>query len=157
MNKMGIDLSTGNLTINNQSLTVRNYDDFVNTDFFNFFEKDLNKLGQYFFSLNDVKWAGESFSLEIRPSVNGFDSIVFLSRNRKKNERILKDNMNISSLYDEESHLVMWLRKILKRKEVVSFSLPSRKAWDYAWGSLVVQTNERSLSCGIYIIFSHNL
>lgn len=155
MNKMKFYFSTGMIEIDNQNLILGNYEEFIGSIFFSMFEKKIKSLGKYYYLLENVEWEKKKFLLEIRPSINNFSPLIYLSRKYERDEMVcLKSDTDMSHIYNEEIYLIDWLEKLQGKKGTTFSSNPSGVAWDYPWGSLIVQSNEKSFSCGIYIVWN---
>lgn len=156
MNKIKFDFLTGMVKVDNQNLILGTHEDFIGSVFFSIFEKSLKKLGKYYYFLEDVEWEGEKFLIEIRPSINNFYPLIYFSRkceNGKNKKFGFKGSVNISCMHNEEIYLVDWLEKLQQKKGTYFSSTPSKTTWNYPWGNIMVQYNDKSFSCGIYIVW----
>ncbi|MGS6399389.1 hypothetical protein ACVGXU_14130, partial [Enterobacter hormaechei] len=59
---------------------------------------------------------------------------------------------SLKNLKDEERRLTDWIQNKLSKEKMVKISTPPYGVtWNFEWGELTVQSNERSFDCGIYI------
>ena len=59
---------------------------------------------------------------------------------------------NLRNLSEEEQRLTAWVEsEITSRPKIKIRTPPYGTQWHHEWGSIIVQSNEKSFDCGIYI------
>jgi len=153
MKMMILDEKTGLLTIDGFAIELTSSEAFTSSDFYRVFP--LTKVGQFYFSIDDVLWKGESFILEFRPAIFSFRPCIFLTSKDGDFFKTFTDwnkRADLGGLKKEEERLTSWvgmqLPSIFKNKITI---LPYGTEWQFDWGSIVVQSNNQSFDCGVYI------
>ncbi|HEO9122665.1 TPA: hypothetical protein QIF58_003646, partial [Enterobacter bugandensis] len=154
MLEMNLDVHTGFVAINNYPLELKDVDTFKNSKFYQFFSP-LTKIGSFYYSIDNIKWKDQVFILELRPSVFSFSPSIFLTSKDGSFYKTLNDwdkRASLSNLSEERQRLTAWVEnEITSKPKLQITSPPYGIQWEHEWGSVVVQSNEKSFDCGIYI------
>ncbi|WP_320759913.1 hypothetical protein, partial [Enterobacter roggenkampii] len=107
------------------------------------------------FSIDNIEWKDQTFILELRPSVFSFSPSIFLTSKNGNFYKTLWDwdkRANLRNLSEEEQRLTAWVESEINSRPKLKISTPPYGTqWHHEWGSIIVQSNERSFDCGIYI------
>lgn len=154
MLEMNFDVNSGFVAINNYPLELKDVETFKNSEFYTLFSP-LNTIGSYYFSIDNIEWKDQTFILELRPSVFSFSPSIFLTSKNGNFYKTLWDwdkRANLRNLSEEEQRLTAWVESEITSRPKLKISLPPYGTqWHHEWGSIIVQSNERSFDCGIYI------
>lgn len=107
MLEMELDVHTGFVAINNYPIELKDVDTFKNSAFYKFFSP-LAKIGSFYFAIDNVKWKGQIFILELRPSAFSFTPSLFLTSKDGSFYKTLNDwgkRASQSNLSDEQQRL----------------------------------------------------
>ncbi|MBS2288226.1 hypothetical protein KFZ19_26990, partial [Salmonella enterica subsp. enterica serovar Typhimurium] len=59
---------------------------------------------------------------------------------------------SLSNLSDEQQRLTVWVENEITSKPNLKINNPPYGfQWRHEWGNIVVQSNEKSFDCGVYI------
>ncbi len=151
---MNLDVHNGFVTINNYLLELRDIETFKKSEFYNLFSP-LTTIGYFYFSIDNIKWKDQVFILELRPSVFSFSPLIFLTSKDGSFYKTLADwdkRASLSNLSDEQKRLTAWVENEITSSPKLKINNPSYGfQWEHDWGRIVVQSNEKSFDCGIYI------
>lgn len=154
MLEMNFDVNSGFVAINNYPLELKDVETFKNSEFYTLFSP-LNTIGSYYFSIDNIEWKDQTFILELRPSVFSFSPSIFLTSKNGNFYKTLWDwdkRANLRNLSEEEQRLTAWVESEITSHPKLKISTPPYGTqWHHEWGSIIVQSNERSFDCGIYI------
>lgn len=154
MLEMNFDVNNGFVAINNYPLELKDVETFKNSEFYMLFSP-LNTIGSYYFSIDNIDWKDQTFILELRPSVFPFSPCIFLTSKNGNFYKTLWDwdkRANLRNLSEEEQRLTAWVdSEITSRPKLKISTPPYGTQWHHEWGSIIVQSNEKSFDCGIYI------
>lgn len=154
MLEMKLNVHTGLVAINNYPIELKDVDTFKNSAFYKFFSP-LAKIGPYYFAIDNIKWKDQIFILELRPSAFSFTPSLFLTSKDGSFYKTLEDwdkRASLSNLSDEQQRLTAWVESEITSKPKLKITTPPYGIqWEHEWGSIVVQSNEKSFDCGIYI------
>ena len=154
MLEMNFDVNSGFVAINNYPLELKDVETFKNSEFYMLFSP-LNTIGSYYFSIDNIDWKDQTFILELRPSVFSFSPCIFLTSKNGNFYKTLWDwdkRANLRNLSEEEQRLTAWVNsEITSRPKLKISAPPYGTQWHHEWGSIIVQSNEKSFDCGIYI------
>lgn len=154
MLEMNFDVNSGFVAINNYPLELKDVETFKNSEFYMLFSP-LNTIGSYYFSIDNIDWKDQTFILELRPSVFSFSPCIFLTSKNGNFYKTLWDwdkRANLRNLSEEEQRLTAWVdSEITSRPKLKISAPPYGTQWHHEWGSIIVQSNEKSFDCGIYI------
>ncbi|MBU5922730.1 hypothetical protein [Enterobacter sichuanensis] len=154
MLEMNFDVNSGFVAINNYPLELKDIETFKNSEFYTLFSP-LNTIGSYYFSIDNIDWKDQTFILELRPSVFSFSPSIFLTSKSGNFYKTLWDwdkRANLRNLSEEEQRLTAWVEsEITSRPKLKISTSPYGTQWHHEWGSIIVQSNEKSFDCGIYI------
>ena len=154
MLEMNFDVNSGFVAINNYPLELKDVETFKNSEFYMLFSP-LNTIGSYYFSIDNIDWKDQTFILELRPSVFSFSPCIFLTSKNGNFYKTLWDwdkRANLRNLSEEEQRLTAWVDSEITSHPKLKISTPPYGTqWHHEWGSIIVQSNEKSFDCGIYI------
>ncbi|ELJ5856461.1 hypothetical protein RS425_004929 [Enterobacter kobei] len=154
MLEMELDVHTGFVAINNYPIELKDVDTFNNSAFYKFFSP-LNKIGYLYFAIDNITWKSQIFILELRPSAFSFTPSLFLTSKDGSFYKTLNDwdkRESLSNLSDEQQRLTAWVESEITSKPKLKITNPLYGfQWVHEWGSIVVQSNEKSFDCGFYI------
>ncbi|MCA2028170.1 hypothetical protein LDK53_19685 [Enterobacter sp. K16B] len=154
MLEMNFDVNSGFVAINNYPLELKDVETFKNSEFYMLFSP-LNTIGSYYFSIDNIDWKDQTFILELRPSVFSFSPSIFLTSKNGNFYKTLWDwdkRANLRNLSEEEQRLTAWVESEITSHPKLKISTPPYGTqWHHEWGSIIVQPNEKSFDCGIYI------
>lgn len=115
----------------------------------------MTKIGSFYFAIDNIKWKDQVFILELRPSAFSFTPSLFLTSKDGSFYKTLNDwdkRASLSNLSDEQQRLTAWVESEITSKPKLKITNPPYGfQWVHEWGSIVVQSNEKSFDCGIYI------
>lgn len=153
---MNLDESNGALHIDGSEIDLSSYEAFTKSRFFNSVD-DLTPAGKYRFFSEDVSWHDEPFTVEFNPAVFSFKSLVFLTSKTGDFYKSLSDwekRANVKALKEEEKRMFAWmLNRYPNNYKGELKGPPYGHVWDFEWGKVTVQSEERSFNCGIYIVW----
>jgi len=156
MKIMNLDESNGALHIDGSEIDLSSYEAFTKSLFFNSVD-DLTPAGKYRFFSEDVSWHDEPFTVEFNPAVFSFKSLVFLTSKTGDFYKSLSDwekRANVKALKEEEKRMFAWmLNRSPNNYKGELKDPPYGHVWDFEWGKVTVQSEERSFNCGIYIVW----
>ncbi|HFR3111041.1 TPA: hypothetical protein ACHVDY_000136 [Enterobacter hormaechei] len=154
MLEMKLDVHTGFVEINNYPIELKDVDTFKNSAFYKFFSP-LTTVGPFYFAIDNVKWKDQVFILELRPSAFSFSPSLFLTSKDGSFYKTLEDwdkRASLSNLSDEQQRLTVWVEnEITSNPKLKINNPPYGFQWRHEWGNIVVQSNEKSFDCGVYI------
>lgn len=154
MKIMNLDESSGVLHIDGSEIDLSSYEAFTKSFFFNSVD-DLTSVGKYRFFLEDVSWHDEQFTVEFNPAVFSFKALVFLTSKTGDFYKSLSDwekRANVKALKEEEKRMFEWmLNRYPDNYKGELKDPPYGHVWNFEWGEITVQSEERSFNCGIYI------
>ncbi|ENY3731264.1 TPA: hypothetical protein N5K73_004438 [Enterobacter kobei] len=154
MLEMELDVHTGFVAINNYPIELKDVDTFKNSAFYKFFSL-LTKIGYLYFAIDNITWKSQIFILELRPSAFSFTPSLFLTSKDGSFYKTLNDwdkRESLSNLSDEQQRLTAWVESEITSKPKLKITNPLYGfQWVHEWGSIVVQSNEKSFDCGFYI------
>lgn len=148
-----LDKKTGLLAIDSVVIELTSVETFTSSDFYRMFS--LTKVGQFYFSIDDVVWGGKEFILELRPAIFSFKPCVFFTSKDSDFFRTFTDwskRADLEGLKKEEEILTSWVRAQLPSVCSNKITIPPYGTeWQFDWGNIIVQSNNHSFDCGIYI------
>lgn len=153
MKKMILE-ENGALLVDGSKIELSSYEEFINSSFFKSSD-DLINVGEYYFSAKNVVWHNEPFHVQFRPAVFSINKSLFLiskTGDFYRNINNWERRSNLDILICEEKRLYEWVMK--KYPDNYKGELkdpPYGHVWEFSWGEITTQSNERSLTCGIYI------
>ncbi len=84
-----------------------------------------------------------------------FSPSIFLTSKTGNFYKTLGDwnkRANLNNLSEEEQRLTAWIEnEITSHPKLKIITAPYGIQWDHEWGRIIVQSNEKSFDCGIYI------
>lgn len=154
MLEMHFDVNSGLVAIDNYPLELKDLETFKNSEFYKLFSP-FTTTGHYYFSIDNIDWKDQTFILELRPSVFSFSPSIFLTSKTGNFYKTLGDwnkRANLNNLSEEEQRLTAWIEnEITSHPKLKIITAPYGIQWDHEWGRIIVQSNEKSFDCGIYI------
>ncbi|MFB4486288.1 hypothetical protein ACE3IQ_03195 [Enterobacter hormaechei subsp. steigerwaltii] len=154
MKKMTLNFKDGSIKIDGYSIELSSFENFTSSEFYKA-HSEFTRIGKFYFAKDDIEWEGQNFIVELRPAVFSFNSSLFLTSKDGDFYQTLKDwelRASLKNLKDEERRLTDWIQNKLSKEKMVKISTPPYGVtWNFEWGELTVQSNERSFDCGIYI------
>lgn len=154
MTEMKLDANNGFVTINNHPIELNNIETFKKSKFYKLFSP-FTPIGPFYFAIDNIEWKDQMFILELRPAVFSFSPSIFLTSKGGDFYKTLGDwdkRASLHNLSEEQQRLTAWVENEITSISKVKINKPPYGIqWDHEWGRIIVQSNEKSFDCGIYI------